>query len=69
MGKKGDDEEEAPPDLRLGWLEERVCASLKVKPEKFKDMDEVALFAFKDFMDKADCEVIYVWLGVSCTRW
>ncbi len=23
------------------WLKERVCATLKVKPEKFADMDEV----------------------------
>jgi hypothetical protein len=62
MGKD-DDEEVQQNDGRMDWISERVCSTLKVKPDKFADMDEVALFAMKDFMDKADIDLMYIFLG------
>jgi len=62
MGKN-DDEEEAVADNRMSWIKDRVCLALKVKPDKFDDMDEVALFAVKDFLDQVDCNQLFIYLG------
>ena len=42
MGGKDDDDAPQEADLRMDWIGERVCATLKLKLDKFNDMDEVA---------------------------
>lgn len=41
MGGKDDDDAPQEADLRMDWIGEKVCATLKIKMDKFKDMDEV----------------------------
>ena len=61
----GDEEGEEGPtatDLRNEWLQVLVLGTLKVKAEKWAEMDEEALFPIKDFMDtNAGC--LFVTLG------
>ena len=57
-----EEEEGQTADLRTQWLEEKVLSTLKVKPEKWAEMDEESLFPIKDFLDStATC--LFITLG------
>jgi len=63
MGGNDDDDAPIVVDLRQDWIAAKVCETLKIKPEKFNDMDEDSLFPLKDFMDKADITEMFISLG------
>jgi len=61
----GGEDDDAPiaVDLRQDWIAEKVCETLKIKKDKFDNMEEESLFPLKDFMDKADVTELFVSLG------
>eukprot|EP00656_Telonema_subtile_P018040 TRINITY_DN1972_c0_g1_i10.p1 TRINITY_DN1972_c0_g1~~TRINITY_DN1972_c0_g1_i10.p1 ORF type:complete len:4525 (-),score=1414.93 TRINITY_DN1972_c0_g1_i10:97-13671(-) len=63
MGAQDDNDGPQQVDLRMEWIAEKVCATLKIKPEKFNEIDEESLFPLKDFMDKNDTTEMFVSLG------
>jgi len=56
----GDDGGKA--DLRSEWLKQKVLATLKVKAEKWDELDEEGLFPIKDFLDST-AECLFITLG------
>jgi len=57
-----DDDGESKADLRSEWLQNRILATLKVKPEKWAEMDEEALFPIKDFLETSNM-CLFITLG------
>jgi len=57
-----DDGGDVKTDLRSEWLKTRVLTTLKVKAEKWAEMDEESLFPIKDFLDTGT-QCLFITLG------
>ena len=64
MGAEEEDlgDEGQKADLRSEWLKQKVLSTLKVKPEKWDELDEEGLFPIKDFLDSS-AECLFITLG------
>eukprot|EP00656_Telonema_subtile_P018044 TRINITY_DN1972_c0_g1_i3.p1 TRINITY_DN1972_c0_g1~~TRINITY_DN1972_c0_g1_i3.p1 ORF type:complete len:685 (+),score=227.02 TRINITY_DN1972_c0_g1_i3:219-2273(+) len=59
----GAEEDNDGGDGRQDWMEGRVCTTLKVKKEKFKELaaDEEGMFPIKDFLEQPSAQQLFIW--------